>query len=1131
MSETVAGVGEPSRSRQTVRTDGGFAYGVTGADIHVFGDGIPLYVLENWRPPPHSDPQWLRELPSRMLSARHAVVEFTGRESELTDLCHWRDNGPRLDARWLHGPGGQGKTRLADRFAARSGGAGWKVVTATHGPGTVLPSPGSQDLRLDGARGLLLVVDYADRWPLTHLAWLFSNALLHGSAVRARILLLARTADTWPAVRAGLANHQAGASAQFLEPLPSRETGPRVRMFQAARDSFAVRYGLTDPAGVAAPGPLEHPDFGLTLAVHIAALAAVDAHATGRGRPPSDMAGLTVYLLDREHLHWARLYGDGDVDGDRYGGHELSPDGRTFSTPPQVMNRTVFTAALTGSLEPSAGTALLGAQRSQYSRPAPERVLADHALCYPPADPGRDTALEPLYPDRLAEDFLALTLPGHQADYPAQPWAAPTTNSLLTRQGAGRSAPNWTPRAITFLATAAQRWPHLGPRHLYPLLRDDPRLALEAGSAALTALAALDDIDPVLLEAIGSLFPSLERHPDLDPGIAAFTVPLAEHQFSLSDDPAEHARISAHLGVRFSNAGLHERAVHEQEYAVAIYRRLGTESAGAAAHARALGVSLYLLGASLGVLGRAAEALAVTEQAVAVFRQLAEPDPHTGPATRQLLAASLTNLGLWLAAVGRRSEGLMASQQAAILEQPDAIDSGREASHAQFLHNHATHLLDAGRSAEGLETIQRAVAARQHLAEVNPAAHTHDLADSLTNLGNALAAMGRREEALEATGRAVALYRRLAEANPAAYEPGLANALSGAGVDLAGTGRLAEAVEAGEEAVAVRRRLTRANPAAHEPELAVSLSNLAVWRLRVGRAPEALEVAEEAVAIHRRLCEVNPAVHEPRLADSLDSLGQGLMMLGRGSEAVTAMRQSVALFRRLAQDDAPAYELRLARSLHDLGLLFVMSERWADAERTAEQAVAILRRLNEANAPAHELDLAKALTNLAVALGRQGRWAEAAREAAHPVALHRRQPEAPLAGHEPLLVHLLTGLGLQLAETQMWAEALEAFTQAVSAQRRITESDPAASPALAACLRNLGTHLAIGGRWGDAVDVVAESVALLRRLTAQHPGVHEPGLAGALTVLSHALGRLGRRAEARQASREAAALGHRPPRR
>ncbi|MFD9420139.1 hypothetical protein ACFWC9_36390 [Streptomyces goshikiensis] len=120
MSTAATGDAGSAGSGQTVRAEGGFAYGVIGADLHVFGDGTPLCVLENWRPPPHADARWLSELPSRMLNARYAVVDFTGRDDEVDELAGWRDEGPRLGVRWLHGPGGAGKTRLVAEFAARS---------------------------------------------------------------------------------------------------------------------------------------------------------------------------------------------------------------------------------------------------------------------------------------------------------------------------------------------------------------------------------------------------------------------------------------------------------------------------------------------------------------------------------------------------------------------------------------------------------------------------------------------------------------------------------------------------------------------------------------------------------------------------------------------------------------------------------------------------------------------------------------------------------------------------------------------------------------------------------------------------------------------------------------------------
>lgn len=291
-----------------------------------------------------------------------------------------------------------------------------------------------------------MVVDYADRWLLTNLTWLFKNALLHKTGVATRILMLARTANAWPRIRGILDTYQAGTSSQPLAPLPPG-TGERTGMFTVARDSFAAHYDLPDPSGIDPPGPLDAAGFGLTLAVHMAALVAVDAHVTGR-RPPRDMAGLTIYLLDREHLHWARLYG---------GGREPGAAGRTYLTPPEVMNHAVFAAALTGPLARPAGTAVL----DKLGLRQPGQIIGDHAVCYPPST--GLTVLEPLYPDRLAEDFLALTIPGHPADYPGQPWAAPAATALLERHGDQRTPPAWTPRTITMLAAAAENWPHLGP--------------------------------------------------------------------------------------------------------------------------------------------------------------------------------------------------------------------------------------------------------------------------------------------------------------------------------------------------------------------------------------------------------------------------------------------------------------------------------------------------------------------------------------------------------------------------------------------------------------------------------------------------------------------------------------------
>ena len=590
---------------QNVSAVNGFAYGVIGADVHVFDNGLPLYLLANWQQEPAARSDWLLELPSRMLNARRAVVPFTGRADELESLREWRDNGPRLAVRWLHGPGGQGKTRIAAQLAAESAAAGWKVAVAFHGPDAERPGAGSQDLRLEGAAGLLMVVDYADRWLLTNLSWLLRNALLHQTGVVTRVLMIARNTDAWPRVRGILDAYQAGTSSQPLPPLAG-ESGARVSMFTAARDCFAALYQLPSAAVVPAPGTLNDPEYGLTLAVHMVALVAVDAHVTGK-RLPQDMAGLTMYLLDREQLHWARLYGDSTA----------APEAvqHPYRTSPQVMNQAVFTAALTGSVTPSVGAVLL----ENLKLRDPLQVLTDHATCYPPGGRGQATVLEPLYPDRLAEDFLALTMPGHAADYPAQLWASPTIASLLTRQGAQNEPTAWTPRAITFLASAANRWPHLGPGYLHPLLVSDAQLAVDAGSAALSALSSVPGLDPAVLEAVEALLPE-RRHVDLDVGIAALITRLAAYRLSMTDDPVKRARINNDLCVRLSYAGLHHEGLTAAEEAVRIWRQLA--AAAPEAYEADLSGALNNLGNRLSDLGRPEEALAAVQEAVKIDGRL-----------------------------------------------------------------------------------------------------------------------------------------------------------------------------------------------------------------------------------------------------------------------------------------------------------------------------------------------------------------------------------------------------------------------------------------------------------------------------------------------------------------------------
>jgi AAA ATPase domain len=132
---------------------------------------------------------------SALLRAASRVVPFTGRTTELSQLKSWRDAPGQLSVILVFGPGGQGKTRLASQFADDSEMAGWAVAQARHrsDPRPRLPLAG--DLREDQA-GVLVVVDYAERWPRLELEQLLQHRML-SRAGRARVLLLARPAGYW----------------------------------------------------------------------------------------------------------------------------------------------------------------------------------------------------------------------------------------------------------------------------------------------------------------------------------------------------------------------------------------------------------------------------------------------------------------------------------------------------------------------------------------------------------------------------------------------------------------------------------------------------------------------------------------------------------------------------------------------------------------------------------------------------------------------------------------------------------------------------------------------------------------------------------------------------------------------
>ncbi|MGW2150773.1 tetratricopeptide repeat protein [Nonomuraea bangladeshensis] len=1089
-----------------------------GGVVNAVQDGVlnvyqwkPAYRIEDFPAEPRPvRPARVRAQPSLLLRAGSRVVPFTGRREDLRKLAGWRDDedAPGLGVRLLHGPGGQGKSRLAARFAELSRQAGWRVWQASTNP----PGAGRTGAVAEAGEhgpGLLLVVDYAERWPVPALYELLQEPVLH--AGRVRVLLLARPAGVWWDSIAAWAERvlDVEADAQALPPLVA-EPAMRRRLFAEARDHFAAQLALpAEQAATIAPpaGLTDDAEYAQVLTVHIAALAAVDAHRRGE-EEPGDPARASAYLLRREREHWAEL-------------HRRLPE--PLVSDPVTMGRAVFAATFTRPLaRPDARQALRHTDLAETVERA-NTLLDDHAYCYPPAQAG--TVLEPLYPDRLAEDFAALAIPDPAVAGPAaDDWAGHALSGLLAApagQADQRQVPPWIRPALTMLIETARRWPHVAATQLYPLLAARPELMLYAGGAALARLAGLPGIDPALLQHIEAHLPT-GRHIDLDIGMAALSTRLTAHRLATTTDPAEHAQLHAGHALRLTNAGQHRAALEASQQAVTLYGELAGLNRDA--HLPSLAMSLNDHALRLAEVGRRAEALEVSEQAVALYGELTglNRDAHLPN-----LTISLNNHAIRLAEVGRRAEAAEMSEQAVALhgELAELNQDTYLPDRAMSLNNHALRLAEVGRRAEALEVSEQAVALRRKLAGLNRDAHLPDLAVSLTNHALLLAEVGRRGEAVEVSEQAVALYGELTGLNRDAYLPDLAGSLNNHANRLAEVGRRAEAVEVSEQAVALRWELTGLNRDAYLPALAGSLNNHALRLAEVGRRAEALEVSEQAATFYRELAGLNRDAYLPALATSLNNHANRLAEVGRRTGAVEVSEQAATFYRELAGLNRDAYLPALATSLNNHANRLAEVGRRTGAVEVSEQAVALRWELAGLNRDAYLPDLAGSLNNHANRLAEVGRRAEAAEVSEQAATFYRELAGFNWDAYLPELATSLNNHALRLAEVGRGAEAVEMSEEVVALRRQLAGLNwDAYLPDLAMSLNNHAALLMEVGRGAEAVEMSEEAVALRRELAGLNWDAYLPDLAMSLNNHAALLAEVGRVAEAVEMSEEAVTL-------
>ncbi|MEU8819269.1 hypothetical protein [Actinoplanes sp. NPDC048796] len=719
---------------------------VQGGDLHVYrpDPGFRLDPLGAGTP---AVPEDFGRQPSRLLADAHRFVAFHGRVEELERLGGWRDAPDRFGVMLIHGTGGQGKTRLAGEFAVRSVADGWTPLTATPGGGVdVRPAP-------IGSSSRLVVVDYAERWPVPTLRALLADKRLHERS--ARILLLARPSGGWWRRISRFLRGQFGVTAEALAlgPLPPG-SGQRERLFEAARDGFAR--ALDIPGGLRAVPPEAWSENPTALEIQMAALAAVYA-ADRREDIPSDPGVLSAYLLEREYDHWSEL-------------HERAVVG----TRPETMARIVYLACLAGPLGYAEAAALLTSTGLAAPGDEVSRMLDDHRMSYP-AD-----AFAPIQPDRMAEDYVALQSTGHRG-FETDPWTAGRLPEVL----AALAGPAWhrVPAFLAMAVSVAQRWPAFGHEQLGALLRAHPEAALAAGGPVLSLLAGLRGLDVATLSALEAVMP-MDGPPDLMEPLAVLTRRLYRRQ-QRTDPVALYAPLAYRLARRLLVAGHLAEAEEPVDLAIAHWaRRPGAELA------RAYGCRAEIRAG----LGRLGEALQDSRTSLALWREARVLDADRAAQLGQ--HALLTEAsGLSKAAARYQADATELWRRLADGDEQQAVRLARSLS-AEATYRRATFAESeaAAVAREAAETWLRVN------REAPDDRYLLDLIDawSAVALSRRLPLVVR----LEAADRAVTELGRLSQADVTLL-PRAARALSTWAVLLAWAGRRDQAVERLRTAYAV----------------------------------------------------------------------------------------------------------------------------------------------------------------------------------------------------------------------------------------------------------------------------------------------------------------------------------------
>ncbi|MFD6265619.1 tetratricopeptide repeat protein, partial [Micromonospora chalcea] len=368
------------------------------------------------------------------------------------------------------------------------------------------------------------------------------------------------------------------------------------------------------------PPGLSHGANVQVLEIQMAALVAVDARYRSV-EAPTDPQAITAYLLRREEAYWQDL---------------RASAGPSAVATPIMMRRAVYLASLLGWSTRSEALTVLSRTELTSSVDAGNNLLDFHGLCYPCSN--SSMVLEPLRPERLAEDLIAMATPGHQiGGVVADDWASVAPKKLLEAYDTGNAEP-WVVPAMTVLVEVSHRWNHVADKVLRPLLESNPKLALCAG-AVLSRVVDLPGIPLAILESIDEIAP-FEPSIDFDAGLAALSTRLISSRLSAAIDLDTRATALDWHGRRLARAGLRAESIVIKSEALDLDRQL---YASDAEFGPRLLTTISSLAEEMSELGRSSEALTLKAEALQIAKELSEQGVAIHP---QLLLMVYQNLGI-----------------------------------------------------------------------------------------------------------------------------------------------------------------------------------------------------------------------------------------------------------------------------------------------------------------------------------------------------------------------------------------------------------------------------------------------------------------------------------------------------